>query len=203
MLNMDSDEEIRSVMHSYAKKIIGIQFWQLGSRYNITPLPGSPDLHPPKKVRPCSENPEAPTAMHAVLLHIEKMQEESLRRLTSVEAAVNDNSSSIRNLADSLESMNKQIDAVADKVESDDNRVIKLEKENASLCDKYEELDSYKRRWNLRVVGVEEQPDENTKQLIISLFGEISPDIADQLPNSIDTVHKADNCAVCPMISSR
>lgn len=104
-----------------------------------------------------------------------------------MEPAVNDNNSSIRNVADSLESMNKQTEAVADKVDSVGSRVVKLEKENASLCDKYEELDSYKRRWNLRVEGVEERPNENIKQLIISLFGF---DVADHLPNSINTQHR-------------
>lgn len=47
-----------------------------------------------------------------------------------MEAVVNDNNSLIINLADLLELMNKQIEAVADKVDSVDIGVLKLEKEN-------------------------------------------------------------------------
>ncbi|KAK3545763.1 hypothetical protein QTP70_011832 [Hemibagrus guttatus] len=60
-----------------------------------------------------------------------------------------------------VEKLGRQIDAVTEKVDSIDARVVNLEKENAMLRDKYEEFDAYKRRQNLRVAGVEEQTEEN------------------------------------------
>lgn len=62
----------------------------------------------------------------------------------------------------------------------------KLEKENAFLRNKCDKPDAYKRRWNLRIAGMEERMDENMKQRVISLLSELSPDIADQRPSSVD-----------------
>lgn len=58
------------------------------------------------------------------------------------------------------------------------------------LKDKCNELDSYKRRWNLRVAGVPKHAGENIKKTIIDLFCQVSPDIADQLAFSVDIVHR-------------
>lgn len=69
-------------------------------------------------------------------------------------------------------------------------RVETLEKENTTLREKCNDLDAYKRRWNLRVAGISEQTGENVKKLVISLFRQISPDIGEQLPLSVDIAHR-------------
>lgn len=149
---MESGENIRIVMHSYAKKSLEPRFEEAASE--PSPLPETPDSHQTKKLKPSPETPEAPAAMLAIMLRIEKMQEESLQRLVSVEAGVNGNSTSIKTLADSIETLGRQLETLNGKLDSVDGRVAKLEKENASLREKCDELDAYKRRWNLRIAGM-------------------------------------------------
>ena len=96
-----------------------------------------------------------------VLETVEKMQEESLRRLQSLEATVKDNTCSIKSVTDAMEYMGKQIKEATDKVDTLEEKVVFLEKENGVLRDRCNELDNFKRRWNLRVAGVKEESGEN------------------------------------------
>lgn len=52
------------------------------------------------------------------------------------------------------------------------------------------ELDAYKRRWNLRVSGIQEQQGEDVRKILIDLFGKVSPEIADQLVYTLDIAHR-------------
>ncbi|KAL1250772.1 hypothetical protein QQF64_018568 [Cirrhinus molitorella] len=184
---METEDDICSVMHSYARKSLKPTF-TVGSE--LTPLLKTPDDRPAKKPKPNIKTPEAPPVLLDVMLRVEKMQEESLARLVHIESAVKDNSASIKSLVDSLEPLAKHMDGMAVKVEKVGSRVTTLEKKNTTLHERVEELDSYKRRWNLRVAGVEERTGENVKQLIINLFSEVSPDIAGQLPLLVDIAHR-------------
>ena len=52
------------------------------------------------------------------------------------------------------------------------------------------ELESYQRRWNLKISGVPEQDEENVKMTVIDLLSRISPTIADNLQKSVDVAHR-------------
>lgn len=185
---MEHSDGVRDTIHSYVRRSLDPIFTDKDSGF--TPLPETPDNRPAKKPKLNVKTPEAPPAMLVVMLRIEKMQEECLARMGHVESAVKANSASIKDVADSLQSLAKHMDDVSEKMENVDSRVSSLQKENAALRDKVEEMDSYKRRWNLRVARVEESSGENVKQLVIDLFSTVSPDIADQLPLSVDIAHR-------------
>lgn len=185
---MEHSDDIRDTIHSYARRSLEPTFTDKDAEF--TPLPATPDNRPAKKPKPSVKTPEAPPAMLAVMLRIEKMQEECLARMVHVETAVKANSASIKDVVDSLQSLAKHMDDVSEKMENIESRVSSLQKENATLRNKVEEMDSYKRRWNLRVAGLEESSGENVKKLVIDLFSAVSPDIADQLPLSVDIAHR-------------
>ena len=110
---------------------------------------------------------------------VERMQEESLRRPQSLETTVKGNTDTLKSVTDSLEFLGRQVEDLtkkADRVET--------------LREKCNDLDAYKRRWNLRVAGIPEQTGENVKKVITDLFSQISPDISGQLPLSVDIVHR-------------
>ncbi|CAJ1069844.1 PREDICTED: probable G-protein coupled receptor 135 [Xyrichtys novacula] len=65
-----------------------------------------------------------------------------------------------------------------------------LGKASMELRSKFNDMDAYSRRWNLRVAGIPERTGEDIKKIIIDLFGQISPDIADQLALTVDIVHR-------------
>ncbi|CAM4427957.1 unnamed protein product [Leuciscus chuanchicus] len=51
-------------------------------------------------------------------------------------------------------------------------------------------MSTYKRRWNLRTSGVLEEDGENVKMVIIDIFLQVSPGLADVLQSSIDVAHR-------------
>lgn len=77
-----------------------------------------------------------------------------------------------------------------EKTDEMEKKIGKLEKENVELHDKCEDLDAYKRRWNLRVAGIPEKSGENVKQMIIDLFSQVSPSIAADLHRGVDIAHR-------------
>ena len=64
-----------------------------------------------------------------------------------------------------------------------------LTTENNVFSDCVNEMDAYKRRWNLKISGVPEQEGENVKMTMIDLLSRISPGIKDSLQNSVDVAH--------------
>ncbi len=116
-----------------------------------------------------------------VMERIEKMQEESLRILQSLETTVKDNTQTIKSVTDSLEFLGKQVEDVTLHVDSLQSQVETLEKENAVLHDKCINLEAYQRRWNLRVAGIPKRAREDIKKTIIDILGLVSPDIAQHL----------------------
>lgn len=78
-----------------------------------------------------------------VMERIEKMQEESLRRLQSLETTVKDNTQTIKSVTDPLVFLGKQVEDVTLHVDSLQSQVETLEKENVMLCDKCSNLEAY------------------------------------------------------------
>lgn len=136
------------------------------------------------------EQPVLNSRLLSAMERIERMQEESLRHLRSLEITVKGNTDTLKSIIDSLEFSGKQVEDVTKKADNPQTRVEELEKENTALRQKCNDLDAYKRRWNLRVAGIPEQTGENVKKIVIDLFSQISPDIGEQLPLSVDIAHR-------------
>ncbi|XP_053338268.1 uncharacterized protein si:ch211-196c10.15 [Clarias gariepinus] len=58
------------------------------------------------------------------------------------------------------------------------------------LTTRTSELERYKRRWNLRVIGMKEAADEAIREDVISLLAEIAPHLRHKLDDIVDTVHR-------------
>lgn len=193
---MDVDKPTRGAMHSYAKKSLDAAF-KANDASNASglkvPLPETPKP-PPKKSklsdRAASDNQVSNSHLMEVLQRVENMQAETLNRMQTLEATVKDNTSSLNSVTEALEFMSNQVEEVSSKVNALQNRVETLEKENCVLRDKSEELDAYKRRWNLRVAGIAEQRGEDVRKILLDLFGKVSPEIADQLVYTLDVAHR-------------
>lgn len=52
------------------------------------------------------------------------------------------------------------------------------------------ELERYKRRWNLRLNGLKEEKDENTRELTVDLLLKINPHWRDRIDFILDSVHR-------------
>lgn len=158
---MEGDKNTRAAMHSYARKSLDSALKGNDvpntSGFKI-PLPETPK--PPSKKSKMGERSASDTQMVSnshlmeVLERVEKMQLEFLNRMVSIETTVKENTDSLNSVTEAIEFMNNQVEEVTTKVSSLQNKVESLEKENCVLRDRCEEMDAYKRRWNLRVAGV-------------------------------------------------
>lgn len=196
----NTEEDMHTVMHSYAKKSLNDMLESNASElaaknvslaFQETPKPKSKK----SKIRASDEDgshsePVSNSHLLKIMERIEKMQEESLRRMYSLEVSVKDNTNSIRHVTEAIEFVGKQVEDVKTDVESLKSKVCVLEKHNEDLRDKCSELDAYKRRWNLRVAGMPEKKGENVRKDIIDLLRQVSPEIAGQLAFSVDVVHR-------------
>ncbi len=68
--------------------------------------------------------------------------------------------------------------------------MLSLTKENDVLHDPLNEIEAYKRRWNLKISGVPQHQDENIKMTVIDLLSRVSPGIKDFLQNSVDVAYR-------------
>ncbi len=187
-------------MHSYARTALENQLEIMDELLNSEgpPAESSPEassLKPPSKkpktgINEEDEEPVFNSRLLTAIERIEKLQEESLKRLRSVETTVKGNTDTLKSVIDSLEYSGRQVEDVTKKTDDLQIRVETLEKENTVLREKNNDLDAYKRRWNLRIAGIPERSGENIKKRVIDLFGQISPDTSDQLPLTVDIVHR-------------
>lgn len=69
-------------------------------------------------------------------------------------------------------------------------KISQLKKENVTLKNACEEHARYKRRWNLRLLGLPEKDDENVRETVIGILTRIIPVSVDQLRFTVDTVHR-------------
>ncbi len=61
-----------------------------------------------------------------------------------------------------------------------------LTAENKVLRDRVNEIDAYKRRWNLKISGVLERESKKVKITVIELLSRVSPGIKDSLQSFVD-----------------
>lgn len=85
------------------------------------------------------------------------MHEETLRQIHGVETMVLENSNSIKHIINSLELQGKEVKWLNEKSKEFERKIEKLKKVNDKLSERCNDLDAYKRRWNLRVAGIPEK----------------------------------------------
>lgn len=81
--------------------------------------------------------------------------------------SVASNSILISDLATRVDAKSEDTAAKSDKM---DSQMSSFATENKRLRDKVDELDTYKRRWNLRNSGIPEADGENVKMVIMDIF---------------------------------
>lgn len=107
---------------------------------------------------------------------IGETQSSFLEKLVSVE-------SDVKEIKDQVSGINGRLDMAEEKISA-------ITAENKMLRNRVNELESYQRRWNLKISGIPEQDEENVKMTVIELLSRISPTIADTLQNSVDVAHR-------------
>lgn len=96
-----------------------------------------------------------------------------------------------------IASLTKASEFNADEMKDCKARVSVMEKEleslraeSVALKEKSREQDRYKRRWNLRIKGMQEKMNEDTRNEVIRLLSKIAPHWEQKMDDIVDTVHR-------------
>lgn len=100
------------------------------------------------------------------------------------------NSVMVASLAKVVEVNSADIKACSAKLRDLEKLVPALVKENAELKERVVEQERYKRRWNLKIHGLKEKNDENTRKEVLAILSKITPHCASTLDLVVDTVHR-------------
>ncbi len=68
--------------------------------------------------------------------------------------------------------------------------VAKMAKENVELKERVQELEHYKRRWNLKLRGLKEKTEERTRDEVLGIMAKINPQWSTKLESMVDSVHR-------------
>lgn len=107
------------------------------------------------------------------------------------------NTLTIANIAKAVEFNSAEIKDCKEQCQKLHAEVKQLKEENADLGKKVAEgekraveLERYNRRWNLRLNGLQEEKDENTRQIISDIIGKIVPLWREKMDFILDSVHR-------------
>ncbi len=102
--------------------------------------------------------------------------DEQDKRLKTFESRIEANTKAVKENKEDIGKMQKQIDA--------------LTKENRSLKEMCLENARYKRRWDLRLLGLKERENEDTQDVVVGILTRVIPVEVDKLREMVDTVHR-------------
>ncbi|XP_059211189.1 uncharacterized protein si:ch211-196c10.15 [Centropristis striata] len=97
-------------------------------------------------------------------------------RLKSFELRIEANTQAVKENKEEIEKMQKQIAS--------------LKKENSNLTEMCKENARYKRRWDLRLLGLPEKDNEDVKEVVIGILTRVIPVAVDKIRELVDTVHR-------------
>lgn len=171
-------------VHDYAKSTP-----EDDASMDCMPLLDTPINSPLAKVRRQTSEPSNAAILEAIE-RLGKKQDIFMEKLLEIERSVTSNSTLISELAIKIDSATDKTERVEVKTNELSAQVASVIAENKQLWGKVDELDAYKRRWNLKIAGVPEEAGENVKLIAMDIFSRISPGLRDGLQSSIDVAHR-------------
>lgn len=132
----------------------------------------------PKKQRHQSEIEDVNTSaaiLHAVQALTRKMDEQT-ELLKSFDRRIEANTNATKENREEICALQKKIGC--------------LQRENSLLKEACAEQTRYKRRWNLRMIGLPEKDGEDTREVVIGILTRVVPMSVERLRDTVDTVHR-------------
>lgn len=111
-------------------------------------------------------------------------------KLSSIERKITENSLMIVNLTKVVEFNAAEIKDCKTRINLFDKQLTSVITSHTDLINHTSELERYKRRWNLRFIGMKEIAGEDIRKEIVSLLAEIAPHLQHKLEDIVDTVHR-------------
>lgn len=96
-------------------------------------------------------------------------------KLEDINHQIKENSRIIGSLTTAMEFHASELKDCKSRVTFLEEKVVALEKENATLKESQTDQERYSRRWYLRIKGMEEVMNENTREEVIKLLQKVEP----------------------------
>ena len=113
--------------------------------------------------------------LHAVQALTRKMDEQT-ELLKSFDRRIEANTTATKENREEICVLQKKVDI--------------LHRENNLLKEAHAEQTCYKRRWNLRMIGLTEKDGEDTREIVLGILTRVVPMSVERLRDTVDTVHR-------------
>lgn len=139
----------------------------------LSTLPDTPTKNPQSKMRRHTTEPSNAVLLEAIE-KLGKKQDDFFEKLTAIENSVSCNSNRIAELGTKMNEISDKADLAVTNSSVMKDQVTSLKTENNQLWEKLDELEAYKRRWNLRIAGIPEVEGENVKMAVMEILRFVS-----------------------------
>ncbi|KAL1250622.1 hypothetical protein QQF64_018418 [Cirrhinus molitorella] len=172
------------VAHEYAMEVDGNS---KEKRKEPSSLQNTPTKTLPKKQKSAESSEVSNAALMETLIDRFDQQD---GKLSSIERKITENSIMIVSLTKSVEFNAAEIKDCKTKINLLDKQLTTVSTTHEDLINRTSELERYKRRWNLRIIGMKESTGEDIRREVVSLLAEIAPHLQHKLEDVVDTVHR-------------
>lgn len=121
---------------------------------------------------------------------LENMIGENTRAITSMKEVINENTKQITSVKEAIEFLSAEVNSLKAKYGVVESTLGKMEQTSVEQDRRLSQLESYSRRWNLRLHGVPEREQDDVRRRVIEVCQHILQEDKDKLQNTIDTVHR-------------
>lgn len=152
--------------------------------------PSTPSKEPARKLSKPTEDVVPGSAILAAINKLTMKFDSQEDRMKEFDAKLTQNCAMLVGLSKTIEFNAAEIKDCKAKVASLESETSHLQAEVAVLRERCSEHDNYKRRWNLRIKGMKEAMNENTRHEVIEMLKKVAPQWADKMNENVDTVHR-------------
>lgn len=121
---------------------------------------------------------------------LEKLVSDNSMVIADVKMAVTENTKQIADIKDSFDAVCAEVKSVKERVDRCESRIEACKVNTDKTEQRVSQLETYSRRWNLKLYGLEENDQQDLRQEIIQICQGLLPEAKTKLPDAIDVVHR-------------
>ncbi|KAK7929432.1 hypothetical protein WMY93_005827 [Mugilogobius chulae] len=118
------------------------------------------------------------------------MVQKNCEAIAEVKAEVKGNTVQINAMSVSLDQMCAELISIKERVDLLETQAKATTVNTSAFMSRLSLLESYSRRWNLKLHGLEENEQQDVRRVVTQLFQDLLPEARNKLPDVVDTVHR-------------
>lgn len=194
----DTKNTLIDSMHDYLEAVSEpLQYSRMEEEF--PPLPITPCASPAGKLRKVADT-ETSTVLSqlsslTMLINsrsdtLEKMVSDNSIVISEMKKAVQENTEHITAVKESFDAVCAELNDMKGRVVSVEAQLEKYKAIAEAQEKRISHLESYSRRWNLKLYGLTERDKQDVRQEVIKVCRSVLPEMQDKFPDVVDTVHR-------------